>query len=266
MKAAEAGGKDLPDKLEWLKYSGVTWSPNKTGVFYGYFGRPEKTTHLNQSNSMKNQKIYFHTLGTSQESDVVVYQDNANDSYLFHPTISTDDNFLIISVFKGAEKKNLIYIADIRQANATFTNLVIKQCKWPILQQGNANHFKKQEIKKIITEFDENYTYITNKGTEFFWQTNKELVKFDISKEKLEIESVIPEKEGYVLEEVSCFGGEYLAVTFLHNVQTVFQIFNLAGDLIHTVGLPTVPFLLYVHALLPSLNLTLCKHTGWSRV
>ena len=124
----------------------------------------------------------------------------------------------------------------------------------------------KQEIKKIITEFDENYTYITNKGTEFFWQTNKELVKFDISKEKLEIESVIPEKEGYVLEEVSCFGGEYLAVTFLHNVQTVFQIFNLAGDLIHTVGLPTVPFLLYVHALLPSLNLTLCKHTGWSRV
>ena len=34
-------GKDLPDKLEWLKFSSVTWTDDNKGFFYGRFDKPK---------------------------------------------------------------------------------------------------------------------------------------------------------------------------------------------------------------------------------
>ena len=98
----------------------------------------------------------------------------------------------------------------------------------------------------MITEFTEEYSYITNNESEFFWQTTTKVVKTQLNKDKLEFETVIPEKDGFVLESVHCFAEEYLAVTFMHDVKNVLQIFNLRGDLINTVSLPAVFYNFFV--------------------
>src|SRR5262249_19886004 len=43
-------GKDLPDKLDWVKFSGASWTKDNKGFFYSRFDAPEPGKALTGSN------------------------------------------------------------------------------------------------------------------------------------------------------------------------------------------------------------------------
>ena len=60
-----ATGKDLPDAVQWSKFSGAAWLKDGSGFYYGRFDAPKAGDELQGVN--QNQKLYFHKIGTPQE-------------------------------------------------------------------------------------------------------------------------------------------------------------------------------------------------------
>lgn len=51
-------GKDLPDQLKWIKFSGASWTHDGQGFFYSRYDEPNLATKLEEVNYF--QKIYYH--------------------------------------------------------------------------------------------------------------------------------------------------------------------------------------------------------------
>ena len=64
-----ATGKDLDDEVRWSKFSGAAWLHDGSGFFYSRYDAPKEGEALTGVN--KNQKVYFHKLGTPQDADVL---------------------------------------------------------------------------------------------------------------------------------------------------------------------------------------------------
>ena len=64
-------GADLPDRLEWSKFSGAAWLPDGSGFFYGRYDAPAAGEAYESANYF--QKLYFHRLNTPQEEDTLAY-------------------------------------------------------------------------------------------------------------------------------------------------------------------------------------------------
>src|SRR5579884_1770894 len=66
-----ATGRDLPDLLRWVKFSGASWTKDGRGFFYSRYPEPAGRA-LTEANRF--QRVYYHRLGTPQAEDVLVYE------------------------------------------------------------------------------------------------------------------------------------------------------------------------------------------------
>lgn len=63
-------GKDLPDKLENAKFSGMDWTHDGLGFFYGCY--PSEGSK--EVSELVNKKIFYHRVGTEQKDDIKVVE------------------------------------------------------------------------------------------------------------------------------------------------------------------------------------------------
>ena len=94
-----ASAKTLPDELQWVKFSGASWTNDGKGFFYSRFPEPQKEAAFQALN--ENQRLYYHRLGTPQSDDVLVYQAPENPKWTVGGSVSEDGRYLIISVGDG---------------------------------------------------------------------------------------------------------------------------------------------------------------------
>ena len=99
-----ASGKDLPDRIEWVKFSGASWTADGKGFFYSRYDAPPPGQVLSGANYF--QKLYYHRLGTEQKADALVAENAAEKNWLFGTKVSDDGRWLIISVGNGSGRKN----------------------------------------------------------------------------------------------------------------------------------------------------------------
>ena len=86
-------GEMLPDMIEWVKFSGISWRGN--GFYYTRYPEPQKGDELKAAN--KFGAVYYHALGTPQSADVLVYDDKTNPDRSFGGGTTEDERFLIIN-------------------------------------------------------------------------------------------------------------------------------------------------------------------------
>ena len=86
-----ASGKDLPDRLKWIKFSHAEWSPDSGGFFYGRF--PEPKTGEDMKGANYEQRVYYHRLGTAQQDDKLVWENPEHKEWRANPKV-TDDGAL----------------------------------------------------------------------------------------------------------------------------------------------------------------------------
>ena len=103
-----ATGKDLDDKLLWAKFTSLTWTPDKTGLYYQRFPVPG-TVPAGDENYFG--KVYFHRLGDPQDKDALVFGHPDKD-VTFATDITRDGRYLVLTAFKGASPKTEIYVLD----------------------------------------------------------------------------------------------------------------------------------------------------------
>jgi len=131
-------GMDLPDRIEWVKVSGIAWQGG--GFYYSRYPAPEKGTELSSRN--ENHQVYFHIVGTGQQDDQLVYQDTVNLQRFHFLSTSEDEHYAYLTISdrgKGFEGNALFY-RDTRSSDKAFKPIVasVSQFEYvPIYNPGD---------------------------------------------------------------------------------------------------------------------------------
>ncbi|WP_462254999.1 prolyl oligopeptidase family serine peptidase [Ferruginibacter sp.] len=213
-----ATGKNLDDKLDWVKISGAAWEGH--GFYYSRYPAPEKgASALSVKN--ENHQVWFHKVGTAQADDKLIYEDKNNPQRFHTTSTSEDEKFLFLNLSdrgKGLDG-NAIYAMDLTSADRKF---------YPIIAE--------------IT--NDNYGVIENTADKFLLQTNADapnskVIAVDIKNPDLKKAiTIIPEKKE-PLQNANTGGGK-LFVDYLKDVSTRTYVYDLNGKQLGEVKYPSL--------------------------
>ena len=211
-----ASGRILDDELKWLKFGGgVEWAKDGSGFYYSRF--PEPAAGQTFQASSRNQKVYFHKLGTAQAADRLVYATPKFPDYGHGATISEDGRWLVITTSVGTDDRYEVTLIDLTKKGA--------------------------KPRTLIKGFTNNYSYVGNEGDNFYFVTNDgaprlKLVAIDVARPGSAPKTLIAEDQA-TLDGVSLIGGKLVA-SYLVDAKTEVRVHDLDGKLERKVALPGI--------------------------
>jgi prolyl oligopeptidase len=111
-----ATGKDRADVLKWSKFSGAAWLKDGSGFFYSRYDAPKEGEAYTGVN--KFPKVYFHTVGTAQEADTLVYERKDQPDWGLSAVVTEDGRYLLIYQSEGTKPENRIFVKDLTKPDA----------------------------------------------------------------------------------------------------------------------------------------------------
>ena len=221
-------GEDLPDEIEWSKFSRASWLPDGSGFYYSRYDAPapgESFTGVNY-----NHKVYYHQLGEQQKQDTLIYERPDNKEWGFDATVTDDGTYLVVSVWVGTDTRNGVFYQDLR-TNGPIVELI------PVLEAA--------------------YHFIDNDGPVFYLRTDLEsprgrLIAVDTEQpEREKWQTLIPESAD-VLELVIMVHGEFIAL-YVHDAYHQIKRYATDGGYLGEIKMPTLGSISYTGSLV---NLT----------
>ena len=208
-----ATGRDLPDQLKNVKFTGASWFGN--GFYYSRFPQPEKGKELQALN--QNQKVYYHKLGEPQEKDLLIYEDNEHPLRYNNVSVSEDNKYLFLYIAEGTD--------------------------------GFECYYKPADLKKggfipLFTGFANKSTVIEHQDGLFYVHTdigapNYRFVAIDPRKPARENwKEIIPENK-HLLEQVFSIGGKIFAL-YLQDVTSHLYQFGFDGKQEKEIEFPVI--------------------------
>jgi prolyl oligopeptidase len=97
--------QDLPDVLNWVKFSGLEWVENETGFVYSKYPKPVEVDNIDSekagAETQKNQfhNVFYHKFGTDPEKDVLIYEDKDHPDYFHNGSVTSDDKYLVLTIW-----------------------------------------------------------------------------------------------------------------------------------------------------------------------
>jgi prolyl oligopeptidase len=210
--------KTIADKLEWVKFSAISWKGD--GFYYSRYDAPSKEEALTKKNEF--HKVYFHKIGTEQSADVLTFDDKEHNLRNFTTQTTDDERYLII------------YATETSTGNALYVKDLNKKEK----EKGG-------EWIKIIESFDNEYQVIDVIGSSLLVQTNNKAPKYKIvaiNLERIEPEkwkTIIPEKEEEVLQGAVVSGGK-LITRYMKDATSRLYVNSISGAQEAEIALPAI--------------------------
>ena len=209
-------GEKLDDHIQWSKFSSASWANDNSGFYYSRYDEPKEGEEFSGTNYF--QKLYFHKIGTSQSEDQLIYQRADQKEWGFGGYVTEDGNYLIISVWKGSDRKNQLFYKDLTKADA--------------------------KVVELISGFDADYDFIGNAQNRFWILTDldapqKRVVEIDLNEPSRNNWQTLIEEAEHRLESISNTGGHFI-VQYLQDAQNRVYVFAEDGSPIREVELPGV--------------------------
>ncbi len=207
-------GRQLADELKWVKFSGASWTPDSKGFFYSRYDEPPEGAAFQKTNL--NQQVFYHRIGSSQSDDVLVYKRPDEPTWGFGTRVTEDGRYLVIEIWKGTDHKYRVLYKDLAEPYGMPINL--------------------------IDNFDQEYSFIGNEGTTFFFLTDldaprKRIVAIDIRKPR-EIREIVPQSTE-TLTGVDIVANMFVA-TYLKDAKTQVKMYSLDGGFVREVEFPGI--------------------------
>jgi len=108
-------GKDLSDKLVWVKFSGISWTPDGKGFFYTRYPQPGTVP---AGDEHYFPKLHYHRLGDPQEKDAMIFEKPTEKEVGVGAFVTYDGRWLVILPGKGASNKTEVWVQDLRKPGA----------------------------------------------------------------------------------------------------------------------------------------------------
>lgn len=203
---------DLPEILDYCRFTSIAWIEDSSGFFYDRYPKPSSVP---PEEEQYHNSVYWHQLGETQVDDQLIYAAPDEKELGFRPQLSDDGDYLILNVWYGAIQRNRIYIRKIA-SQETFV---------PLIPEANAF-----------------YEVIGNNGPIFYVETDLDaprgkLVQVDLDQpDPTHWIDLIPEAE-HVIDTIKMVGDRFV-IQVTRDVLSQIQIYTLAGELEQEAPLP----------------------------
>jgi len=221
-----ADGEDLPDRIEWVKFSSITWTHDGKGFFYARYPTPKshdaeksggegKLSLGSETDKNENHSLYYHVVGTPQAEDILIFNTPEHPKWMVSCDISDDGKTLLLFISESTDPVNRLYYADL----AGF----LKDPKTPL------------QIEKLIDNFEAEYNFICNNGSQYWFKTNLnaprgKVILIDFANPARENwRDILPQSES-VLNDVRCINQSNLVAVYMRDVKEVIEIYDLQGQ------------------------------------
>lgn len=207
-------GKQLKDKVEWLRYSGLSWYKN--GFFYSRYGDNSGSDKFTQKNQF--HQVYYHRIGTNQEADELIFADRTQPNRNYGVSVTEDESILILTVTESTSGNALFY----KKSNTESASFI-----------------------KLVDDFKHDFQVIDNVGNTLLVLTNYQAPKYQI----IEIDlakpgaknwrPIIPQQKGATLNSVQVRGGRLVA-RYTKEITNVLSVFEMDGKYVGDVEIPEI--------------------------
>ena len=213
-----ATGVDLPDVVDYVKFSGVSWLKDGSGFFYSSFGVPK--TEAERAEVLKRaavfHKVYLHKLGTAQTADAVVFERADDKEVLNNAGVSEDGRWLFL--YQGKGHTNQLAVKDLTKAEA------------PLIQVAKVD--------------DAIYEPVGTIGHELWLKTTKDapnarIVKVDLEQPEAANWKVLVPESTHLLESAHLVH-DGLVLSYLVDAKSEVEWRGLDGALKQKVALPGI--------------------------
>lgn len=206
-------GKDLPDHIKWVKFSGFAWSKDSKGFYYGRYPAPEDGQLLEAVNT--NQKVFYHTIGQTQDQNELIYERPDQPNWGFGAGVTEDGRYLMMSAWNGTAEENAVFIKDLKKGG---------------------------DFMPVLDKWDASYSYMGNIGSTFYFRTNKDASRYRVfsmdvnNPDPSNWKSIIPENK-YTMRGASLTAGG-IAVSWMADALTKVTYHDTNGKLIRDIKMP----------------------------
>ncbi|MFG6468621.1 prolyl oligopeptidase family serine peptidase [Roseateles sp. BYS87W] len=214
-----ATGQDLPDTIEWVKFSSAAWTADGKGFFYARYDAPKAGEALKGANYF--QKLYYHRLGTAQADDVLVLENRDDKEWGFGAGVSDDGQHLLVTVWKSAGSKNGLMVLPLPKGA-----------------------FAGGKPQAISLDFDAQYVPVVTVGQRLIVKTDKgaprgKLISVDLKNPAPAGWKTLVAEGPDAMTGASAVGGRFL-LSYLHDAATLVRVHAADGKALSDVKLPGV--------------------------
>ncbi|MEO8780093.1 MAG: prolyl oligopeptidase family serine peptidase [Rhodanobacter sp.] len=215
-------GKPLPDTVQWVKFSGISWTHDDKGFFYSRYPRPPSGENA-ISQAVVNQKLYYHQLGTPQSADKLIYARADLPHASLGGDVSEDGRYLFVYLENESISNNELYVVDL----------------------GKADHpGLDAKLEPLYTRNDAAYAPIGHIGDTLYLHTTLGASRGRVvaatfgDPDPAHWRVVVPEAAG-VLGEAALADGQILA-NYQDAARSDLKLFDTGGKLLKVLALPTL--------------------------
>jgi prolyl oligopeptidase len=203
----------IGDTMRDLKFTGIAWKGNE-GFYYSTYDKPKVGSQL--SGMTQYHKLYYHTLGTSQSQDKLIFGGEQTPRRYIGAYLTEDQRFLVITAATSTTG-NELYIQDLSKPGS--------------------------EIVNVVNNFDNQHSVIDNVGSKLYILTNLYTPTFKVvtvdadSPKPINWKDLIPGTKNVLT--VSTGGGKIFA-EYLKDATSFVQQYDMEGKLERNIELPAV--------------------------
>jgi prolyl oligopeptidase len=209
-----ATGRVLDDEVRWAKFTGIEWAKDGSGFYYSRFPEPSAAQQFQSLN--ENHAIYFHRIGTPQAQDRLVFATPERPKLSNNGEVSDDGRWLIVFSNEGTDERYEVTLVDLAQPDA--------------------------QPRRIITPAANDWAYLGNQGSRFYWRTDKDaprgrIVAMDVARPD-QLTQIVAE-DAATLQGASIIG-DRLILRYLADAKSEVRTFGLDGRRRDTIRLPGI--------------------------
>jgi len=209
-------GRDLDDRILWVKFSAISWDHEGNGFFYSRYDEPDLAEKKETANYY--HKLLYHRIGTDQSEDPIIYERPDRKEWGFTGNVTEDGRYLIIHAWRGTERANLIFYKDLTVDTA--------------------------KIVELISEFEAEYEVLGNDATTFWLRTDREsprgrIVTVDIDNPDKEHWSELVTEREETLIAATVVSDRFVS-QYLRDAYSMIRIHDLSGLFVTEVELPGI--------------------------
>jgi prolyl oligopeptidase len=203
-------GRDISEKLTWVRYSRIAWTHDGAGFFYSRY--PEPQAGLARQAPSGVHALYYHRLGTAQSADRLIYRAENHPDWFVRGSVTRDGRYLVVRVSQGSGRRNRLYYLDLQKATE------------PQL---------KGQLRYLAGNGEAMYRFFGNVGASFFVLTDsgaprRKIVAVDINTQVPPLARTIVPEGRYVIQDAVLSGGK-IVVQHLLDVRNRIKFFALNG-------------------------------------
>ncbi len=207
-------GKDLPDEVQWVKYSALDWAKDGSGFYYSRFPAPDAGEAFQSLN--ENHAVYFHKLGTPQSKDVLIHASPDKPALNHSAQVSDDGQYLLVTSSEGTDERYGLTLYPLGK--------------------------KAAKPRLLVGDFANNWEYVGNEGPLFIFLTNKDaprqrIVAMDIRKPKA-LTPLVAESEATLVGASQV--GNRIILSYLGDAKSEARMVTLAGHPVANINLADI--------------------------